>query len=347
MHYRNSQLSFSKLAFVDIDNTLTGDGSGTGNPKSIMKVRELLKKNHYLYCPTTSRTEEMMMSQKSYQLSKKIYDFKRPEPKLIFEPPAILDGEIIISSSGSKIFVKQTNNAYQEDICFYNKDFPDPQTWRNTITTQINSINGIKKVFKLSPIEYIEQYVDGTSNAYPPDYRIQLNFTSVNDKLFFIRKLYKIKQSSKDISINKLYLTDDSNPEKNKFSLYLTPKKGKIDAVNHVIKHLQTDLKITILELLFVGDSWPDLQLGLFGATKIANATFLLIGGSRLTKYLINPEKTEFAGEPLLEIKNNLIPSQQKGVYYYKGKRYKRKIILGDIIDPGKIGPDSMIEFLS
>lgn len=340
MYYQKLRLSpVSKFAFIDIDNTLTGNGSGTGNSQLIMQVRKLLKKKSYLFCPTTSRTEEMMMSQKTYEKSKEIYFLKRPPPKLFFdqglyyykdpllvEPLGILDGEIIISSSGSKIFVKQTNNAYQEDICFYDKAFPDPQTWRNTVTTQINNINNVKNIVKLSSIEYADRYSSGTNNVYPPDYRIQLFFTSIKDKLFFISKLLKIKKSSKDVSINTLNITYDSDPKKNKISVYLTPKNGKIDAVNHVMEHLRLDLDITAPELLLVGDSWPDLEMGLFSAVDIPNGTFFLVGGSRL---------------------RNFIQTDDKGVYYYKGNGYERKVVIGDIIFPGKVGPDSLIEFLS
>lgn len=360
--YRQNLLlnSMSKFAFIDIDNTLTGNGSGTGNHQSIMKVRQLLKKNQYLYCPTTSRTEEMMMSKKTYEQSKKLFSFKRQLPKLffvqglyfykdplLFEPPGILDGDIIISSSGSKILVKQNNNAYEEDICYFNTDFPEPKIWRETVTAQINNINSLRNIANLSYIEDVNLYINGTNNVYPPDYRIQLFFTSIENKFFFISELLKIKKLSNNISISTLHITDDSNPEKNKFSIYLTPKNGKIDAVNHAIKHLQTDLNITKPELLIVGDSWPDLEMGLFSATNIINATFFLVGGSRLSNYIVNPQKTSFAGESLIKIKQNLIPSNDKGIYCYKGNGYKRKVVIGDDVFPGKTGPESIIEFLT
>lgn len=360
MYYQKLRLSpVSKFAFIDIDNTLTGNGSSIGNPQLIMQVRKLLEKQNYLFCPTTSRTEEMMMSQETYEQSKKIFSFERPLPKLFFdqglyyykdpllvEPPGILDGDIIISSSGSKIFVNQTNNAYQEDICFYDKAFPDPQTWRNTVTTQINNSNNVKNIVKLSNIEDANRYSNGTNNVYPPDYRIQLFFTNIENKLFFISQLLKIKKFSKDASINTLHITDDSNPNKNKISVYLTPKNGKVDAVNHVMEHLQADLNITAPELLFIGDSWPDLEMGLFSATDIPNVTFFLVGGSRLTDFITNPQDTSFAGEPLTKIKQDFIQTNDKGVYYYKGNGYERKVVIGDIIFPGKVGPDSIIEFL-
>lgn len=361
MYYKNLKINpLSKLAFIDIDNTLTGNGPGTGNPQSIMKVRGLLKKNQYLYCPNTSRTEEMMMSQKTYELSKELYSFKRPEPKLLFvqgiycykdpilyEPKGILDGEIIISSSGSKIFVKQDSGAYQEDLCFYNKAFPNPQVWRKTITTQINNINNQKNIAKLSYVEDVSLYVNGTNNVYPLDYRIQLFFDSIEDKLFFISELMKIKKVSNDISIVTLHIADDSNPNKNKISVYLTPKNSKVEAIDHVIKHFKKDLNLIDPELIIIGDSWLDLEMGLFSAPNIPKTTFYLVGGSRLTEFVIDSQKNSFAGESLTKIRQNLIKTNGIGIYYYKDEDYERKVVIGDMVYPGKVGSDSIIEFLS
>ncbi|MDO8610791.1 MAG: hypothetical protein Q7R95_09680 [bacterium] len=361
MKYQQPQtFPFSKLAFIDIDNTITLNGSGTGNPELILKIRKLLLKKQFLFCPTTSRTEEMMMSSKTYEQSKKIFSFKRPIPNLflyqgkysykdplLVEPKSILDGDIIISSSGSKIYIKQSSYAYQEDDCFYDANFPKPHIWRNSITALIHQINKIYNVALFSELENVDRYINGTNNVYPPDYRIQLFFNNVVDKLFFIDELLKIKTSSNDISIQTLFTTDDSNPEKNKFSIYLTPKNGKISAVDHVINHFKTDLQISNPEILFVGDSWPDLQMGLNCAPNNPNVTFFLIGGSRLTKYITDPNKISFAGESLVSMKQNIIETDNKGIFLFKNNNLTRKIIISDIIFPEKSGPDSLIEFLS
>ena len=107
-----------------------------------------------------------------------------------------------------------------------------------------------------------------------------------------------------------LYFTNDSNPKKSIYGLYHA-KRGKVDAVNHVISSLQRPLA----EILIIGDSPPDLEVGLKMRTPPgAKITCLIVGGSSLRN----------------TIKINV----------------KRKIIMGDIAFPQAIGPKSIVEFI-
>lgn len=79
------------------------------------------------------------------------------------------------------------------------------------------------------------------------------------------------------------------NPSDNKFSVYLTPRMGnKARAVERIISELATELKRPRedFHVLIAGDSFPDLAIGLCGGLDI-EATFLLVGGSRLSSSII------------------------------------------------------------
>ena len=211
----------------------------------------------------------------------------------------MLDLPIIISSSGACINVLQKNGGYATDKDFHPHDFPDSTLWRINITKYLESLN---TPFSFGHIENEADYQKNETEIFPADYRIQLIFTSYKNILLLSKS---IKEKGN------LYFTNDSNPKKNLFMGYITPKRGKVDAVNHVISSLQRPLA----EILIIGDSPPDLEVGLKMRTPPgAKITCLIVGGSSLRN----------------TIKINV----------------KRKIIMGDIAFPQAIGPKSIVEFI-
>jgi len=326
----------NKLAFIDVDHTLTANPWET-EEKDLLDSRltnqamALLKKAGYCCILNTSRTEEMCMSSKQYMLSKQYYHFKRPAPQIgmgrdgrrfyikpeDFYPINFLDLPIIISSSGAKISVLQNEGGYREDTDFYPAHFPSLAVWREKTISILHSFN---LPFRLSPIESTHNYYQHVTDVFPPDYRIQLYFRSLHELIQFTQKIKSQK--------NNFFLTNDSDPEKQLYTLYITPKKGKYEVIEHIVN------KINISEILIIGDSLPDLEAGLHTYSPEIKKTFLLVGGSRLTSYLIDAHKTSFAGINLNVIKKQL-------------SSFKNKYIIGDLAFPKAIGPRSIIEFLS
>ncbi len=311
-------IASKKLAFIDVDGTLTANPGDTNEKDLLDKdltnqaIADLQKKG-FTCMLNTSRTAEMCMSEAQYVLSKKNFGFSRPQPHMGIDknkkhfyvkpedyfPKKILDLPIIISSSGACINVLQENGGYAADEGFYLNDFPDPRIWRKNITSYLSGLNIL---FSYGHIEKEVTYQENETEIFPADYRIQLIFTSYKNILLLSKS---IKEKGN------LYFTNDSNPKKNLFMGYITPKRGKVDAVNHVISSLQRPLA----EILIIGDSPPDLEVGLKMRTPPgAKITCLIVGGSSLRN----------------TIKINV----------------KRKIIMGDIAFPQAIGPKSIVEFI-
>ena len=350
-----------KLAFVDIDNTLTGDGSGTGDPQLIGRVKNLLNSQGYLMVVITSRTAEMMISEPLYHLSRRRHSFSRPPPQFVniktgqishdprqVEPAGILDSEVIIASTGSSMLLKQKDNSYRSVDHYFMNNLPSPSIWRNNVRQFLQPLLAQSDVVWLSPLESEFNYQQKITNIFPPDYRIQLYFASQEAKHRFKLAFELAKKNQVDPIILSLCFTDDSNPLTNIFTGYLTPTNGKITAVEFFAKLIQTDAKINInqLQILLIGDSWPDLQMGFYANTPAAKTTFLLVGGSRLTKFLLKNAVTDFAGEDLSDIKNQLQPLGKRGCFKFTRYQQTRSVVIGDLAFPGKVGPESIVSFL-
>lgn len=311
-------IASNKLAFIDVDGTLTANPEDT-NEKDLLdkdltnQAITKLQEKGFTCILNTSRTVEMCMSEGQYFLSKRNYGFSRPPPHMgldnnhkryyvkpeEFFPEKILDLPIIISSSGACIHVRQENGGYAIDRSFYPNDFPDPATWRKNTTSYLSGLN---IPFSFGHIENADAYQKKEAEIFPADYRIQLIFDSKENMSLLSES---IKQKSN------LYFTDDSNPKINLFMGYITPKNGKIDAVDHVIHNLQRPDG----EILIIGDSIPDLEAGLkIKALPNTKITCLIVGGSRLHR----------------------APKTHDG----------RNIIMGNIAFPQAIGPKSIVEFM-
>jgi hydroxymethylpyrimidine pyrophosphatase-like HAD family hydrolase len=345
----------NKIAFIDVDGTLNAHPWDTNEKKLLNKkltnsTISLLKKKGYICVLATSRTEEMCMSSKNFSLSKRKFNFRRPLPHIgrkpdgtrfyirpeTFYPIKMLDPLIMITSSGAKILVLQKGGGYIEDKAFYESSFPSPLQWRKQIMNLLLKLQP-KFQFSFSSIEEEKHYFKYKTDVYPPDYRIQIIFPSKT----------KLQTFSHHIKKNKgIFFVNDSNPLKNKFTGYVMPKNGKTDAINYVINKITEKQKK--YKIIIIGDSFTDLQ----SATPIDNKknleiTFLLVGGSRLTPFLLNKKNNDFAGTDISFIKNNLFPCKKKGFYVFVGKnKEKRKIIIADEAFPETLGPESIIEFL-
>ncbi len=350
--YRNSlplkalrQKSKSKqplpIAFLDIDLTLTK--SNNDLDQLIKDVRLFLTQKGYIFAVATSRTEELMMSPKEYRLSKEKYGFSRPPPK-VFSPNnhGVLDADIIISSSGTKIFLHQVGGGYCEDESYQKKYLLPSPVWRSLILNLIKKINREKELAQIALHEEEKNYQQGKTSIYPPDYRIQLFFKNLIDKLEFCQKFTRLK--------TKATIIDDSDPIRDEYTIYITPPGGnKKDAVDWLLGKICHQLLIgeKLFKILFAGDSWPDLKMGLYAADDVDRVVFIIVGGSRLTPYLTEKKYQEFAGNDLSQIKKFLLPEGRQGFYRFVNLPHPRTVVIGDQAFPGKLGPATLLAYLS
>ncbi len=155
--------------------------------------------------------------------------------------------------------------------------------------------------------------------------------------------------------LRNLRLTDESNPDKGGYLYLLMPRYGnKQRGVQRVIQSISEKTKSDSrnLETLIVGDAFPDLGMGLYGALN-TKATFLAVGGSRLSEVLSKPEVSEFAGEKMTAVKNRFTQIEnpqgeaQKGRFKFKAPLVReRKIIVGKEAFPGTKGPETILAYL-
>lgn len=336
-----------KIAFLDIDSTVTGPIELTNRVKS--RLYEL----GYALVYVTARTEEMLMSKYQYDKSVKL-GFDRPRPRLgkrkntryyippeDIEPTSILDCPIIATSSGTRILFRQQNGGYILDSHYQDRFNQSPIDWQKQTLELLEVINQ-GKLFSISPVSL---GILTKADVFPPEYRIQLNFENVEQKIEFKKKVTQLKKDGEG-DFSNIRITDDSNPFKGQFSVYLTPLAGsKKTALERIINSLakRLEIKNNRFEILIAGDSYPDLEMGLFAALNI-KGTFLVVGGSPLSRSLIE-DINDFAGENITPIKQNL--SGRNGIYKFKlSDMVYRRVVIGDELFPGTKGPETILAYL-
>lgn len=352
-----------RLAFLDIDNTLTGSTSHDTN-----HAREKLENLNYAVCFVTARTEESMMSEKSYRKSRKL-GFKRPHPKLEtcegrriyidpgkYEPRGLIDPDVIAGSTGTKIILRQDKGAYCEDFEYTEKLGVSSKRFREAVLRFISFVNFEHNICKISPIESEENYLKGVTNVFPSDFRVAVEFKTVEHKKNFAELLKVLKREKNhgqfikrflDIEIlSEIKFSADGSDAPGRVRGYITPRKAdKGAAAEQIIDTVAHSLAIERgqIETLFAGDAFPDLSMGLH-AGRGTQAKFILVGGSRLSTYLTQKELWDFAGETLSVIKEKLFPTNKKGVYSYRGETHTREVIIADMAYANTFGPQSILQ---
>lgn len=354
----------AKIAFLDIDTTLTGDLA------AIKKTRERLEELGYALVFVTSRTEEMVMSKKEYKKSFKL-GFSRPKPnikrarngKYTYKDPAaidplLVDPDIIIGSTGTQIIVRQENGGYIPDNTFTTQFALDSISWREKVFKTISLIDPYFSLAHIAPIEFVENYDSKKTDVYPPFYRIKVVFNSMKAKATFLLLLKTITPfiTTKHIKGSKSWLRviDDSNPKKNKYSIFFTPNAGyKGNAVNHVVESICLTSKRIIknkIEVILAGDSYPDVAMLFYGAQE-TNATAILVGGSRLSKIFVDRTVDSYCGEDISYIKQQLcILTNKVGHYQFNENKNSislRSIIIGDKAYPQTKGAQTILAYLN
>lgn len=356
-----------KVAFVDIDSTIT-----SSDPEIQLQARQKLEAQGYAVVFVTARTYEMQISDQERQMSP---DLVRPsaqmarnqesgkltavDPESLTGMKGLLDPDAIVDSTGTHIAIRQKEGGYKADRQYVEKMKMESAEWRNFSQRLVDIINAEKEVCTVKPFEKVGAYEAGETDVYLPDFRMQIEFSDLEKKQTFVAKVKELMLQSRETitsqhddnfytMLHHLRLTDESKPSSNIYSLYLMPKSGtKQRSVEAIVRNITeaTNLPREELELLIVGDGFPDLAMGLYGGLN-TKATFLVVGGSRLTPALTEPDISEFAGEGFRSIKNRMI-AQGEGFYSFKPPLYqKRQIIIGDQAFPGTKAPKTIIAYL-
>lgn len=354
-----------RLAFMDID------ASWTGTPEEQVALRQELEKQGYIIAFVTARTSELCMSWGQRDKSSAIVN-NRPTAKLVRNPqtgtrtvidPAalpsmagLLDPDIIAASSGAELLVHQRSGGYEYDEEYADSFTFDSDQWRNYAVQLLRTIEVTagKSVGALHKIENVENYYAGKTDITPPLNRVQITFESRDARNLFISTLKALQKNPPANSnpnfqamLAASHVIDESNPyaPRPRFALYLVPAGlSKAVPVNRVMAATAQLLAISPekFETLFTGDSPPDLAMGLATAAG-TQATFVIVGGARLARY-IKENKTEFLEPEFQDIQKNLEPTGTTGHYIYKPTN--RNVIIGDEAFPGTIGPQTTLAWL-
>lgn len=314
-----------RLALFDIDSTLSGSAAGAD------AVRALLVEQGYVVGFVTSRTEEMLLSRPTY-LALTARGFHRPVPKLgregerrVYVPPeeaepaGILDGEVIAGSSGTRILLRQGDGSYGIDTQYEARFGASPARWRERKMALVAWTRSRGCLAEPAPIDSWEKYEAGEADVAPPDYRIQIDLPSLREKLCFLREVEEARRGDLH-GARGVRITDDSDPAEDHWKVILTPRRGsKAHATEAIVRGLCAAAAVerASLHILFAGDSFPDLLMGLLGGLG-THGRLLLVGGSRLSAYLTGGAPPEFAGEPLQAYLRRLAPLDRRGYYRFR-----------------------------
>lgn len=337
-----------KLAFLDLDGTMTGDS------EIQQKVKTLLMKKGFLIIFVSSRPYELMLSNTALKLSPSL---KRPLSKgaqdnqgkryhkdlaELDDFAALIDPEVMAETTGINILVKQLSGEYLFDP-EYKKASTPPEEWRLKVMDIIHSLDIDKTKYQFLPIESKDNYEKGLTDISPLDYRIQIDFRNVKDKIMFTKALELVKRKT---HFNELEYLDESNPLDGKYSVYLLPFGGhriKQIAVDHIFNNIKEILKAdkNAFEVIIAGNGFPDLPVACFAAEGARVTSFFVGGSCSLTPFITDSEKNNYAGENISYIKQKL-KKIENGKYMLN----KRTILFGDILFPNTEAVTSIYSFL-
>lgn len=349
-----------RLACLDIDSTLTGD------PQTANEVRALLEQSGYVVVFVTSRTEEMILSEVFFEAAREQVDrrppllgreaerrrYVAPEEEV---PQGLLDGDIIAGSSGTRILVKQLDGRYLPDFAYEGAYGVESAIWRDR-TLQLAQALIARGGCQGGPaaIDLPGNYEAGLVDVAPPNYRIQLDFSTLQDKRCFLEELATVRSGNdaeRAAWARSVRVTDDSKPATGLYKVFLTPREGsKARAAERIVGELARAARLPrrALNVFFAGDSFPDLGMGLFGGLG-TEATLLLVGESRLVDALTGEGGSNFAGEDVSAIRRRLSPAGRVGYYRFRlpcANLGSRTVVIGDEAFPKTTAVDTVYEYL-
>ncbi len=346
-----------KLFAFDIDGTLS-----VGSLEARENVKKYARERGGLLF-ASARSPELMISSGVLKNSHE-FGFTRPEPHSHFEKNSftfapletihefkdLLDPDAI-SSFGVGIYLKQ-NSHFVEDRTFTEPSSHD--SWsRDKVMILLRHLDEGDILEYLPVLEHEGMYNQGKVDIIPLPFRIQINFPSLELKLNAMKKIEEARTSS-DPEILRIaqhiIFVDESNPDRivdgklePRYILYLMPEWATKDkALDHIVRKIE-ESGTQVTEVFYAGDTLTDVRAGVYGGHNTPG-TFILVGGSRLSNYIIDPKLDTFAGESLVWLKQALEKTDKKGVYNFALEHgIKRRIVIGDEAYPGTIGSDSIL----
>lgn len=247
-----------RLAFLDLD------GTWAGRPADQQAVRDVLESRGYVICPTTSRTAEMCMS-KSERKKTALFTSSRPlvdtpdAPEDMPEFRGLLDCDMLIAASGTRLLLKQRPGGYRPDETFERRLPASPAAWHA----------GVDRLLAQAAAAGYEYAV---SRIAPNNFRVEVRCSAPEPAEQLLGWL------AADPAADAIHIARETS------NLFITPAScNKESAANHFVNHIQTLLNIrpAALHVLLAGDSHLDLPMGLTSAPG-TQAVFLIPGGSPL-----------------------------------------------------------------
>ncbi len=375
-HSRLAQKTLQKRfwSIVDLDGTFAA-----GDPAIRHKVRARLESmGAFLF--STARTPELVMSRRSFELSKALAGFTRSEPRWLgsdgvyYEnpldtlPPEEQDPDAILSF-GQGIYIGGIGcelkkcNPYFVDTDYRDK-YLDP-------VGPDGSLLGGKPWIELAHDLVHELKLEGNlaainckgardnANVDEPDFRLQLDFSGANAIEQKYKALSLLHATPKGPLAGRFEGVDESkpsdNPEESRATLYgMEPRGRKENMINYALSRTCRPLGIDMSQMsgLIIGDTLTDFYAACYAGWD-ADFTGLIVGGSRLSKCI--EEKVNFAGVDLRHMHSALIPTDRAGFYKFinplsRGGWMKkgptRCVILGEQAYPGTVGAETILAYL-
>ncbi len=375
-HSRLAQKTLQKRfwSIVDLDGTFAA-----GDPAIRRQVRSMLESmGALLFC--TARTPELVMSRRSFELSKTLAGFSRSEPRWLgsdgvyYEKPLDTlpqeeqDPDAILSF-GQGIYIggigcnRKKCNPYFVDTDYRDK-YLDPvghdgvliggRPWIALAHDLVRELNLESNLAAINRKEMRDE-----ANVDEPDYRLQLDFSGADAVEQKYKALTLIRAATKGALMGRLEGVDESKPsntpEESRATLYLMEPQGRKEyMINYALGRTCRPLGIDAKEMsgLVIGDTLTDFYAACYAGWD-ADFTGIIVGGSRLSKCI--EEKVNFAGVDLRHMHNALIPTDRAGFYKFinplsRGGWIKngptRCVILGDQAYPGTIGAETILAYL-
>lgn len=375
------------MVLTDLDGTLTSKGVNPSDVELAdrAEVRRLLEQQGVVAGAVTARTCGLTLSHKAFVGSKELCAVE-PPPHWHFDPHTkkyshvdlaevphfkhCLDWDLTASFC-SRIIVRN-GSGYRVDKDFevslrydYASDTVNPEPWRQAVTMFLGLNCSHLLAEHLSVLESRSNYDQGKANVAPLEFRFQFDFFGPEGlaAMQALKGIIKQKAEAGDQLARRIAMVDESRievlPTESRYTLYLVPRDGTKEKLVHRMYSQSLNaagLSSTECRLYYAGDTLTDLKTGLYAGGKSV-LHFLLPCGSRLAPYIIE-RRSHYGLEDLSRLwsaprrgayKQRLMPTNQKGVYYFDTSIPgfgANVIVIGDERYAGATPPGSVAEFL-
>lgn len=342
LRHRRDQNETLRIAFLDVDYTLTGE------PAQQLLLRHQLEKHGYVIAFMTARTSELCLSwaaraTSSAPIQRRLKAKPALDPASFPSMQGLLDPDVLAPVLGGELLIKQINGGFAVDEK-YAKSIP----YSSTIWGDYGARLADQLTISLGTI---------APQVLLAKYWVQVSFQTAREKNAFVTTVRELQQRAEPpvgydqdffAMVKETMLTDESHPHANppSFAVFITHKNvHKMAAVDYVMQVLTDALALPArqIEVLLAGDGPSDLRMGFYGAAA-SKATFLIPGGARLARYLIRRDMS-FIDPEFSAVPNQLVPrTNQRGYYHFAPT--DRTVILGDEAFPGTNGPETLLAWL-